>query len=144
MRQALGDLWTFPADHRCVTINGIVRPNGELVMGAGNALQAKQRFGGIARRLGELVKAHGLHVYHLDDIGIFAFPTKYDWKNDSDLKLIARSAVEIVYLADTLNLENIVLPRPGCGFGNLSWKSQVEPCLTRLLDDRFIVVSQEA
>lgn len=144
MLETVGDLWTVPADYRCITINGVIRSNGDLVMGAGNAYDARIRYPGIARQLGELVAKHRLHTFLLTDIPIIAFPTKHNWKDKSDLRLIARSAVELVYLADMHHIEKVVLPRPGCGCGKLSWKSQVRPQLERLLDDRFVVVSQDA
>jgi len=44
MKEDKGDLWGYPADYRCVTTNGVVKPNGKLVMGAGVALDAKRLF----------------------------------------------------------------------------------------------------
>lgn len=52
MKEAQGDLWTLPAEFRCITTNGIWSKNtGEAVMGAGVALDAKRRYPDLPRRL---------------------------------------------------------------------------------------------
>jgi hypothetical protein len=35
----------------------------------------------------------------------------------------------------------VVLPRPGCGAGELDWTRFVRPALTALLDDRFVAIT---
>jgi len=142
MLELPGDLWTIEADARCVTTNGVVRPSGALVMGAGNARQAIQRYPGIDKRLGRLVRAYGNRPYYLADLGIISFPTKHDWHNDSDLELIQISALHLVELADEHKLARVALPRPGCGLGGLEW-ADVRPVLAVILDDRFLVVHKD-
>lgn len=58
----------------------------------------------------------------------------------ADLKIIEKSAKELVFLANDKKYSEIVLPRPGCGAGELEWSS-VKPILESILDDRFIVMS---
>ena len=59
------------------------------------------------------------------------------------LQVIAESlewyAEELVALADAQGWGEVVLPRPGCGFGGLGW-DEVGPLLVPRLDDRFLVV----
>ena len=43
----------------CVTTNGIIKSNGELVMGAGCALEFKNRFPKIPKILGDKIKKSG-------------------------------------------------------------------------------------
>lgn len=57
--------------------------------------------------------------------------------------LIFRSAQELKKLADEKGWTKVVLPRPGCGAGELSWED-IKPMLADCLDDRFIVVNNEA
>lgn len=144
------------ADAICFTSNGIVKANGELVMGAGIAKQFRDRWELIAERFGALVQSYGNHVHFLkfmdppsgaDGINyrmiwIASFPTKHHWKNSSDLKLIERSAYEIVeHLKIAPSIKTIYLPRPGVGLGGLNWENEVRPTLEYILDDRFIITS---
>lgn len=60
----------------------------------------------------------------------------------SFLSLITESAEQLVHIADYMGFESgVVLPKVGCGegTGGLQWE-QVSAKLTKLLDDRFIVV----
>ena len=64
----------------------------------------------------------------------------YGWAAKADLKLIIRSAYALKELADLLNYKKIVLPRPGCGAGELHW-DVVGPKLHRVLDNRFFSIT---
>jgi hypothetical protein len=165
MHEIVGDLFdSEKADAICITTNGFVNSQGSCTMGAGNALQAKQRWPGIQMRLGALIlkKENLVHLLTVGEAGelriplfgfaglqhhrvpyhIVSFPTKHHWKDNSDLKLIEQSARQLVELAATMNWHTgIVLPRPGCGLGKLSWKGEVRPLLEPILDDRFYVIS---
>ena len=154
MKEIKGDIFTVEADAICVTTNGVVMRNGELVMGAGIAKEFRDRFPGLAGFLGEKVKDQGNHVYHSFEYPrggketlVISFPTKNDWRADSNIKLIVRSAVELVEKIKELeqkhpdrSFKTIALPRPGCGFGRLKWE-QVKAVLEPILDDRFVIVT---
>lgn len=138
MLTEIGNLWTIEADARCITTNGIVKRDGTAVMGAGVAKQAVARYPGVDRVLGDFLSQVGNHVHYLGK-GLISFPTKHDWKNPSNIKLIERSAKELVDLTDTYQWQRVAMPPPGCGLGNLDW-NDVKPVLDQYLDDRFIVV----
>lgn len=142
MREDVGDLWTYPAQYRAILTNGVVTGAG-LVMGAGVALQAKQRFPHLPQALGRMVKLHGNRPFVLETEGIISFPTKHDWRKKSDIDLIRKSAVKMVDLVDRLRARSVALPRPGCGLGNLDWED-VKKVLAPILDDRFVVLTPEA
>lgn len=139
MIELRGDLWGTEADARCVTTNAILKSGGRLVMGAGVARQALGRFPGVDKRLGDLVKLFGNVPHFLPDIGLISFPTKHNWRDDSDIELIESSAKSVVRICCAHGLRRVVLTRPGCGHGNLLW-DEVRTVLEPILDDRFTVV----
>ncbi len=136
MKTAKGNLWSYDADWKVVTTNGIIKKNGEAVMGRGVARQAKDRFPKLPYRLARHLKTRGNHVAVFEDIKVITFPTKHHWKNPSSLKLIEQSCIEIASLPYS---ETFVMPKPGCGLGGLDWEI-VRPILEERLDDRFTVL----
>lgn len=138
------DLWEVPADARCITTNGYRKKNGAAVMGRGCAYEAKTLIPGIDRFLGHKLGAIGNHVHFLinhDIYGdIYSFPVKHHWRHNADWGLVKRSTKELIAIADEMSYPKIVIPRPGCGNGNLDWEMDVGEFMFDHLDDRFIVV----
>lgn len=164
MKTATLDIWLEPADAICITTNGHVKKNGQAVMGRGTALGAAQRYYGIQALLGTKISKKGNRVHRLTRKNaqlpylklarkngplltptpwhIVSFPVKHDWKDDADLKLIKSSCSQLKKLIDKMGWEKVLLPRPGCGNGNLSWK-KVKSVVKDVLgyDDRIVVVT---
>ncbi|MGF1472959.1 MAG: ADP-ribose-binding protein [Rubrobacteraceae bacterium] len=144
MQEARGNLWDEPCDLRVITTNGATRKDGAAIMGRGCALEAKQRFPGIDLKLGRLIQQHGNRVMRLakltDGSVLASYPVKHHWKEEADPALIERSAHQLVALANTFGQTNVLLPRPGCGSGRLSW-GEVKPLLESILDERFTVIT---
>jgi hypothetical protein len=151
MREVTGNLWTYPADIRVITTNGTIKKNGECVMGRGCALEAARKNRDLPKVLGNLLKAHGNHCFILFrgnplvlDVPIASFPVKHEWYQKADIELIKRSCGELVELANDQGWidgwKQVVLPRPGCGNGQLRWED-VKPVLAPILDDRFHVIT---
>lgn len=146
MQQKVINLWADLGEPalRFITTNGYVKTNGEAVMGRGCAREARDRYPGIAARLGRAIARSGNHVHGIDHdlyLGpILSFPVKHRWDEPADPELIVRSAYEAVAAFDRYGVDTALLPRPGCGNGRLSW-SQIEPLIAPILDDRFTVVS---
>lgn len=140
MREAVADLWERHAAGAVValTTNGLVGKDGLARLGRGNAKQAGERFPWLAARLGAALAARGNHVVDLGE-RLVAFPVEHTLFEVPDLALIRRSAEELAALADVEGWAEVVLPRPGCGLGGLSW-SEVRPILAAVLDERFLVV----
>lgn len=140
MLEASGDLWEYPAEYRVVTTNAILRSNGCLVMGAGVAKQARDRFPGLDKKLGDLVKRYGNRPFLCREEDLITLPTKTNWREKSCPTLISRSVMELVRIVNKFNIASVVMTRPGCGNGGLEW-SQVKPLLMDVLDDRFTVLA---
>jgi len=139
MLELQSDFWRTEADYRCITTNGDLRINKRAIMGAGVALQARSRYPELEVTLGKLLIERGNHV-HLLGHNLISFPTKVHWNLNSDLDLIMRSARELVDLVNTLpDARQVLMTRPGCGMGRLSWPV-VKQSIAPILDDRFIVV----
>lgn len=136
------------ADVICFTSNGVVKSNGELVMGAGIAKAFKERWPELPKKFGQYVQMYGNYPYAIMGIWpkkwIANFPTKHHWKGISDINLIVDSAKRMVLMADAdPGMKKIYLTRPGCGLGGLHWEAVVKPAIEKILDDRFVVVNNE-
>lgn len=140
MKEDSGDLWTYNAEYRVVTTNGVINSSGSLVMGAGVALQARQRFPRMPLELGLLVKMRGNVPFLFEQERVITLPTKNDWRDNSDLNLIVSSVKRLVALVDEREVSSVVMTRPGCGNGRLEWKD-VKAEIEGLLDDRFTVLT---
>lgn len=170
MKEIRGNLFDLGADVVCITTNGFVSTKGKAVMGRGCALQAKQLSPGLDRLLGEKIKAEGNVVNVLlspiPDQTWLSFPVKpesviFDGTNSvkhalskyklgeivpgyhakADLAIIEQSVQQLRALADTMpDWQMILLPRPGCGAGELDY-AEVKPILEKYLDDRFHIVT---
>lgn len=130
----------------CITTNGVVDKNGNAFMGKGIALQAKQLFH-CEGLLGQYLQQYGNRCFRLgkyqrgsDIFTLISFPTKHHWKDTSDITLICKSAEELVALCDKFGITKCYLPPVGCGCGGLNWEHTVEPWLSTIFDDRFVIV----
>lgn len=157
MLETRGNLWEFDADFVCITTNGTVRKDGKAVMGRGCALEAAQLLPVVPEVLGLKLAKYGNHVHYLRHLPkgneLLSFPVKHHWKQRADLDLILRSAEELVHYVDFWSPTDsyvqgkgsgykpkVVLPRPGCGNGQLDW-DVVRPVIEPVLDDRFTVIT---
>jgi hypothetical protein len=148
MQECRGNIWNIDCDGLCVTINGEFKRNGELVMGAGIAKECKILYPHTPKMLANIIKQRGFgcHVFGTHGTNghgayLIGFPTKYDWRENSEMELILKSAKELVAIADERDLKKVLLPRPGCGHGGLEWQHVRTP-LSRVLDDRFYAISK--
>ncbi len=144
MKEVLGNLWDVTCDLRIVTTNGDVNRQGAAVMGRGCALEAKSQVPGIEYHFARRLKEHGNRVMLLaklpDGSRLASFPVKHHWRDEAAPILIRRSAEQLAALADAFCFERILIPRPGCGNGRLSWED-VRHVLSGVLDDRFSVIT---
>ena len=155
MREQQIDMWeaATEADAVCITTNGTITSRRRGVMGRGNALEAVSRYAAACNvnlplKLGHYLHAYGNHVGVLmppPPVTLVVFPVKHEWMQTADVELIKRSLRELVALADKLQWQQVVLPRPGVGNGGLDWETPdggVRELCATALDDRFLVVSK--
>lgn len=131
-------------DAICFTSNGIVKNNGELVMGAGIAKAFRNMDNKLSLCAGIAVTSHGNKCQIVSEtlqgnpVYVIAFPTKHHWRNPSDLKLIEKSSRELMKLTEQTGWSNVALTKPGCGMGQLKWED-VRAVIEPILDDRITI-----
>jgi len=168
MKNITGNLWDQECDALVITTNGFVKTNGEAVMGRGCAKEACNLIPGLAATLGRKLAQKGNAPFVIGthkERRIVSFPVKPakvlfndanvvvhmksrfkvgdivpGWAAKAELHIITHSANILVAMADTFGWQKIVLPRPGCGAGELDW-AKVEPILSQILDDRFYCIT---
>ena len=169
MLEIYGNLFQEPADVICITTNGYVRTDGTAVMGKGCAREAVNLVPGIEHTLGSAIKRNGNVPNYLarsNGTNMYSFPVKPDsdiyrgdnvvshmankfrqgqsvpgWACKADINIIRASAERMVVLADKYGWKKVVIPRPGCGAGELDWHNSIKPMLTNILDDRFHIIT---
>lgn len=142
MQEVYGELFSteFEDKWRCVLTNGEIKINGENIMGGGIARQVSEAYPWFPAELGEKLKLFGNQVFIFPDIKWFSFPTKDKVRFRSDIMLIRNSCEQLCNLLDTFDINEVYLPRPGCGLGGLTWE-QVKPRIEGLLDDRVNIIT---
>jgi hypothetical protein len=63
------------------------------------------------------------------------------WAAVADMNLIEKSSKELMQLIESNRWRVVLLPRPGCGAGELQW-DEVRELIAPILDDRVICVSR--
>jgi hypothetical protein len=149
MTEVTANLWDYnhprKADALVITTNGSIRQDGLAVMGRGVANQAIGVVPGIQKALGGFLRKYGNRVGVIAGFPpqpyIVCLPVKPTWDVRADLDLIRLGLRELDALATASHWTQVVLPRPGCGNGQLQWEA-VKPLLATL-DHRFLVVFRE-
>ena len=166
MIEIVGNIFDLPAAPEgpvivCITTNGQTNSRREAVMGRGVAKEAADRWPGIARVLGERLRAPaayngGNHVHIIPTANLpvsapwmlASFPTKDHWRDRfSSIDLIERSAHELRLVVD-LHFRShpharVALPRPGCKNGHLSWPNVRARLAPILPEDRWLIVERD-
>lgn len=158
-------------DAICITTNGFVTSRGNAVMGMGCAKTISDTVPEIKGTLGRAITQRGNHVHKLGTLHdgnyvIVSFPVKgtaepkklhnvvshaaSKYKLGSTVpgfhlkattEIITKSTLELVDLTNEMGWSKVLIPRPGCGAGELDWTTEVEPILSHLLDNRFTIIT---
>lgn len=142
MLEIIENIWNFHNQNEwiAITTNGNIKKNGEVIMGRGIALETKNKYLDFPKRLADSIKLYGNTSIIFAKEKIISFPTKHNWYEKSDLKLIEISAQKLLDYANHNIFKKIYVPRPGCGNGQLNW-IDVKPILEKYFDDRFIITT---
>lgn len=155
-RELTGDIQTeFHSsvwDAYCCTTNTRITRLNCLVMGKGIALIFKNQWPWLPEEWGRRTTSAGKpHVLvtivsrpggGVGYVHLVSFPTKEDWRNPSSLSLIERSAKQLQIIIEAMGWRNVLLPRPGCANGGLSW-NDVRPVLLPVFDDRITIITKD-
>src|SRR5574344_1629744 len=119
-----GNVFDSGADYIGITTNSIVKKNGELVMEAGIAKEAKKREPHLPELWGSAVKAlrqQGGFYGILSIVGekYFAFQTKRNWRNDALIDDVVNSAKMLKNWTDDDPDSIFALPFPAINNGGL-------------------------
>jgi hypothetical protein len=117
-----------------IPTNGVVKANGDLVMGAGVAKRAKEILPTCPGFFGYIVKEYGLQLFAAAESHFIMFPTKHHFKDPSDIQLLEKSCKELRDFVAWHRNELFYMPKVGCGNGGLKWEV-VEPVLDKYLGD---------
>jgi O-acetyl-ADP-ribose deacetylase (regulator of RNase III) len=96
------------------------------VMGAGLAKQFKHKFPDVYIEYKNLcsknlIKIGNPYLHKRKELPwILSFPTKYHWKNDSNISYIENGLLYLVRNVKQWEIKSLALPKLGCGLGKLS------------------------
>jgi hypothetical protein len=150
MIEKQADFWLEAEDADAIvcTINTCLKKDGTLVMGAGIAKQFAEKFewlpdawGIRTKTIADIYTTYPFVELSKGGPAIIGIHTKMDWRKDSTLELVERSVKQLAIICRSLNYKKVVITRPGCGNGGLSWHV-VKPLINPFLDDRYVVCSQ--
>tara|TARA_R110000824_G_scaffold17485_6_gene70868 strand:- start:747 stop:1289 length:543 start_codon:yes stop_codon:yes gene_type:complete len=157
MKERIGNIWDYWQHElgeygnkrnyiAVIPTNGVVKENGELMMGAGVARQAVTMVRRIPLVLGDFVTQYGNKSFCLplmnERIPMATFPTKEHWRSPSTLERIEESATQLARWAKMNSSYIYLLPPPGCGLGKLLYKD-VQPIIAPILPDNVWVMTRD-
>ena len=82
-----------------------------------------------------------LHLYKTSNKWILNFPTKEHWRSPSRIEFIEEGLKKLIKESHRLQINDIAMPKLGCGNGGLDWESQVKPLVEKYLKKSPINVS---
>ena len=137
MKLKRGNALDSNADSMGITTNSILNWKGELVMGAGVALEAKKRFPDLPRIFGQFISKNKLEggFYGIIESGrYFAFQTKRNWRDKSDITDVRNSVWKLKAIAERYPAYTYALPFPAINNGGLK-REDILPLLEVLPDN---------
>lgn len=124
----------------------LVNPvNLQGVMGAGLALDFKQRYPSMFEHYKKVCDDKKFYlgtllIWRGPEKWVLNFPTKVEWRRSSGLEIIEAGLQKFVQSYQAQKITSIAFPMLGCGYGGLSWETQVMPMMEEYLSDLPIPV----
>ncbi len=132
MKFLIGDMFESKAKTLVNTINCVG------VMGKGVALEFKNRYPNMFKDYVDRCKSKsvkpGVPYYYADLLGtsIINFPTKDDWRSQSDINYVINGLKWFIDNYEELGITSVAFPPLGCGNGGLLWED-VGPIMYKAL-----------
>ena len=123
-----GNIWSYDGII-VIPTNTTIKKDGLAVMGAGLAKQAAKKYPDLPKLLAYKIKQDEEGTFDFPELGLVCVPTKRDWRDKSDPKLIKYGCKQLALLAKLVPQEQFYVPLLGCGLGGLSWKKDVRPII---------------
>ena len=135
-----GNLFTSNAKVLVNTVNTVG------VMGKGIAYDFKKYYPKMFEEYKQLCDTNqfnigDLNLYKTSNKWILNFPTKEHWRSPSKIDFIEKGLQKLVQDAHKLQINDIAMPKLGCGNGGLDWESEVKPLVEKYLKTSPINVS---
>lgn len=154
MKEIIGNIWEQEFDYLCLPTNKMWDRNGNAILGAGLAKQVKERFPGVEKDMGEVLRYNEEHLINQDVFiipqkywkwgkQIIAFSTKYDWKEKSSLFLIKESAIQLEKMIRENKEKIFMLAFPGVGMGGLTKEEVRKVIVPILIGDNIFVIGRK-
>jgi len=148
MHYMKGDLYSDSEfckyDYIGFTANSTLTKDDRLVMGAGNAKVVRDKFKGIDKRLGSIIKEskhpEDPEVFLIvkdKETNIFALQTKVNWKDKSPVGLVEYSLRYLKRLAESKPNRLFAVPYPAVNHGGLT-KDILKEYIEELPDNVYI------
>lgn len=143
MQLIQANIWEYAdkLDYVCITTNSVIKQNGELVMGAGNALQAKQRVPTLPLDFGNQIKSKNLqgkfYGLLLSHEKYLAFQTKLHYQDESPLDVVSKSVSALERLANKYPDKTFGLPFPAISNGKRT-VAEILPMLETLPNNVYV------
>ena len=135
-----GNLFTSNAKVLVNTVNTVG------VMGKGIAYDFKKYYPKMFEEYKQLCDTNQLNIgdlqlYKTTNKWILNFPTKEHWRSPSKIEFIEKGLQKLVQDAHKLQINDIAMPKLGCGNGGLDWENEVKPLVEKYLKKSPINVS---
>ncbi len=135
-----GNLFTSNAKVLVNTVNTVG------VMGKGIAYDFKKYYPKMFKEYKQLCDTNqfnigDLNLYKTPNKWILNFPTKEHWRSPSKIEFIEKGLQKLVQDAHRLQINDIAMPKLGCGNGGLDWESEVKPIVEKYLKKSPINIS---